>query len=188
MRWAEGFIAVDWGTTNRRAYRLDNGVTYMRNSVKVVVDAYDGSLDSYVADADEPAALGELEMAIRQLKNELDVNVVPVGPADFLPIPRSVLERSRYIGRYGRLDVYYFDLPSQIIAKAARGLEQDFADAESLLRSGEVTWDAVEARWREIRSSPTGWLRYEPAEVDERLRLLRQRLDTNPSQSNTARS
>jgi 2-dehydro-3-deoxygalactonokinase len=23
MRWAEGFIAVDWGTTNRRAYRLD---------------------------------------------------------------------------------------------------------------------------------------------------------------------
>ena len=24
MRWADGFIAVDWGTTNRRAYRLDS--------------------------------------------------------------------------------------------------------------------------------------------------------------------
>jgi len=24
MRWSEGFIAVDWGTTNRRAYRLDS--------------------------------------------------------------------------------------------------------------------------------------------------------------------
>ncbi|HEX6740293.1 MAG TPA: 2-dehydro-3-deoxygalactonokinase [Sphingomicrobium sp.] len=24
MRWAEGFIAVDWGTTNRRAYRIDS--------------------------------------------------------------------------------------------------------------------------------------------------------------------
>ena len=23
MRWADGFIAVDWGTTNRRAYRVD---------------------------------------------------------------------------------------------------------------------------------------------------------------------
>ena len=23
MRMAEGFIAVDWGTTNRRAYRID---------------------------------------------------------------------------------------------------------------------------------------------------------------------
>ena len=25
MRWAEGFIAVDWGTTNRRGYLLDGG-------------------------------------------------------------------------------------------------------------------------------------------------------------------
>lgn len=25
MRWAEGFIAVDWGTTNRRAYLVDRG-------------------------------------------------------------------------------------------------------------------------------------------------------------------
>ena len=25
MRWAEGFIAVDWGTTNRRAWRIENG-------------------------------------------------------------------------------------------------------------------------------------------------------------------
>ena len=25
MNWAEGFIAVDWGTTNRRAYRLSSG-------------------------------------------------------------------------------------------------------------------------------------------------------------------
>ena len=23
MHWAEGFIAVDWGTTNRRAYLID---------------------------------------------------------------------------------------------------------------------------------------------------------------------
>ena len=25
MRWTEGFIAADWGTTNRRAYRIDAG-------------------------------------------------------------------------------------------------------------------------------------------------------------------
>ena len=23
MHWPDGFIAVDWGTTNRRAYRID---------------------------------------------------------------------------------------------------------------------------------------------------------------------
>src|SRR4028119_2028685 len=27
MRWAEGFIAADWGTTNRRAYRIGAGGT-----------------------------------------------------------------------------------------------------------------------------------------------------------------
>jgi len=26
MRWAQGFIAVDWGTTNRRAYLIDSGL------------------------------------------------------------------------------------------------------------------------------------------------------------------
>ena len=36
------------------AQRLDNGVTYMRNSVKVVIDAYNGSVDAYIADAEDP--------------------------------------------------------------------------------------------------------------------------------------
>lgn len=26
MHWRDGYIAVDWGTTNRRAYRIENGV------------------------------------------------------------------------------------------------------------------------------------------------------------------
>ena len=24
MRWTDGYIAVDWGTTNRRAYSIDS--------------------------------------------------------------------------------------------------------------------------------------------------------------------
>jgi hypothetical protein len=130
----------------------------------------------YVADADDPAALADLEQLIRSLKNELDINVEPASPADFLPIPRSILERSRYVGRHGNLDVYYYHLPSLVISKAARGLEQDVADAERLLRAGEVAWTDVEATWEEIRTSPTGWLRYEPDEIGRRLDALRQRL------------
>jgi hypothetical protein len=76
----------------------------------------------YVADADDPTGLADLEQQIRVLKNELDINVEPASPADFLPIPGSVLGRSRYGGRHGRLDVYYYHLPSLILSKAARGL------------------------------------------------------------------
>jgi type II secretory pathway component PulJ len=132
---------------------------------------------AYVASADDPADLAELETLIRTLKNELDVNVEPASPGDFLPVPRSVLERSRYVGRQGRLETYYDHLPTQVIAKVARGLEQDFNDAERLITAGEVTWPDVEATWQEIKASRTGWLRYEPEEIEQRLKLLRQRLD-----------
>jgi len=130
----------------------------------------------YVAEADDPMALADLEVAIRALRDELDVNVEPASPADFLPVPRSVLDRSRYVGRHGPVSVYYYHLPTLVIAKAARGLEQDMADAERLVRAGEVAWADVETTWEEIRSSPTGWLRHDPAEVGARLRLLGRRL------------
>lgn len=130
----------------------------------------------YVAEVDDPQAGAELEQAIRALKNELDINVEPAGPGDFLPIPSWVQGRSRFIARYGSLFVYYYHLPSLVLAKAARGLEQDLADAEQLVHSGEVDWQDVEHLWREVRSSPTGWLRYEPEEVEQRLAVLRRRL------------
>ena len=43
-------------STNRYPYaqRLTDGTTYMRNSVKVVMDAYDGTIDAYISDAADP--------------------------------------------------------------------------------------------------------------------------------------
>jgi uncharacterized membrane protein (UPF0182 family) len=45
-------------STDRYPYsqRLDDGTSYMRNSVKVVIDAYDGTLDAYIVDAADPLA------------------------------------------------------------------------------------------------------------------------------------
>ncbi len=48
---------LDAYTTSSRypyAQRLANGINYMRNSVKVVIDAYDGTVDAYIADANDP--------------------------------------------------------------------------------------------------------------------------------------
>ena len=134
----------------------------------------------YVADADDPAALADFELAVRHLKNELDINIEPASPADFLPIPRSALDQSRYVGQYGAVSVYHYHLPSLILSKAARGLEQDLDDVIRLVRAGAVAWDDVEAMWRTVRAQPTGWLRYEPDEVERRLELLRQRLTNKP--------
>ena len=45
-------------STDRYPYsqRLADGTSYMRNSVKVVIDAYDGTLDAYIVDAADPLA------------------------------------------------------------------------------------------------------------------------------------
>jgi uncharacterized membrane protein (UPF0182 family) len=50
------WIIDGFTTSNRYPYsqRLEDGTTYMRNSVKVVVDAYNGTIDSYIADPTDP--------------------------------------------------------------------------------------------------------------------------------------
>jgi 2-dehydro-3-deoxygalactonokinase len=57
MRWAEGFIAVDWGTTNRRAYRLDS-------SGKAVDEFEDHKGVLSVPDAGFPAAIAEIRQRL----------------------------------------------------------------------------------------------------------------------------
>jgi len=53
MRWAEGFIAVDWGTTNRRAYLLDS-------TGKCVEEFEDGKGALSVPKGEFPAAAAEI--------------------------------------------------------------------------------------------------------------------------------
>ncbi len=130
----------------------------------------------YAAIAEDPRAADELEQAIRSLKNDLDVNVEPAAPHDFLPVPAWARERGRFVGQYGPVAVYYYHLPSGVLAKVARGYEQDLDDAEKLIGAAGVTWQEIEQTWREMRASPRGWLRYEPDEVERRLEQLRRRL------------
>ena len=53
MRWTEGFIAVDWGTTNRRAYLIDS-------SGKRTDEFEDGKGVLSVPDGGFPAAIAEI--------------------------------------------------------------------------------------------------------------------------------
>jgi len=50
------WIVDAYTTTNRFPYSraTEEGVSYIRNSVKAVVDAYDGTVDFYAADPDDP--------------------------------------------------------------------------------------------------------------------------------------
>ena len=62
MRWAEGFIAVDWGTTNRRGWRIapGGGVADEMEDDRGILAVGEGGFETAVADMRE--RLGDLPM------------------------------------------------------------------------------------------------------------------------------
>jgi len=75
---------------------------------------------------------------IRDLKNELSVNVELASPLDFLPPLPGWQQRSRFLFREGNLEVFDFDLYSQALSKLERGFDLDLEDVASMVRSGQV--------------------------------------------------
>lgn len=75
---------------------------------------------------------------IRDLKNELSVNVELASPLDFLPALPEWQQRSRFLFREGNLEVFDFDLYSQALSKLERGFDLDLKDVASMVQSGQV--------------------------------------------------
>ncbi|WIG60701.1 MAG: hypothetical protein OJF49_003449 [Ktedonobacterales bacterium] len=92
----------------------------------------------------------EVEDAIRQLKIQLGINVELAAPGAFIPLPASWETMSRYVGRYGTLDVFYFDFYSPALAKIARGSSRDLADVALLHQQGYLDRAVLDAAYHEI--------------------------------------
>ena len=76
--------------------------------------------------------------AIRNLKEELNINVELAAPTDFIPELPGWQERSRFIVREGKLDFFHYDFYAQCLAKIERGHRKDLADVQSMLNAGLV--------------------------------------------------
>lgn len=88
--------------------------------------------------------------AIASLKDRLEVNVELASPDHFLPELPGWRDRSPYVGREGRLEVFHYDPYAQALAKLERGHAQDVADVEQLFASGLVGADELMRRFEEI--------------------------------------
>jgi len=65
------------------------GVNYMRNSVKVVIDAYDGSMDFYLVDTDDPLVQTYSKIFPNLFK---DMEEIPEGLRDHLRYPVGLFQ------------------------------------------------------------------------------------------------
>ncbi|MFH1907102.1 MAG: DUF6036 family nucleotidyltransferase [Chloroflexota bacterium] len=95
-------------------------------------------------------ALPEMEQALKQLSAELELDLELVPLREFIPLPPDAEQSRRFVGRYGQVDVYIFDLYSIALSKIARGFESDLEDVEFLLRQKLIAWGPLEAHFKSI--------------------------------------
>ena len=105
-------------------------------------------IDIQVGGANE----GELIVAIQGLIQQMQVNVEFASPADFMPLPSQWETRARFVGRYGMIDVFYFDFYSIALSKIERGNNRDIADVKLLVQQGIITLNELDVAYQEVLS------------------------------------
>ncbi len=113
---------------------------------------------------------------IRELKEKLSMNIEEASPANFIPLPSGYRERSQFIDRYGKLDVFHFDLYSVALSKIARGTEEDFTDVLSLLQTERLDMTNLAQYFDEIfpRFVATS-VKQDPFEFKQKFEFLQSR-------------
>ena len=140
------YFLVKLGMTFRHAARL-----YLVGGATLVYEGLrEQSLDIDISYEVAPQHEAEFAAAIFTLKDELQVNIELASPGDFIPLPSGWKERARFVGRFGQVDVFHFDLYSTALSKIERGREGDFQDVLAMLRAGQIDLTELRAAFDNI--------------------------------------
>ncbi len=74
----------------------------------------------------------EMLSAIQRVLDQMQIGVELASPADLIPLPTQWTTQSRYVGRSGSVDVFYFDFYSLALSKVARGADRDLMGYQAL--------------------------------------------------------
>lgn len=78
----------------------------------------------------------------------LDVDAVPI--AEFVPLPPGAEARRHFIGRFGQVDVYVYDLYTIALSKIARGFETDMDDVVFLVKSNLIDLSELQKHFQAV--------------------------------------
>lgn len=67
-----------------------------------------------------------------------------------MPLPSDWEMHAKYVGRYGEIDVFYFDFYSIALSKIERGNSRDIADARLLVQQKIITLDELDVAYQEV--------------------------------------
>ena len=121
---------------------------------------------------------------VRELKEELNLNVEEVSPGDFIPLPGGYKDRCQFLGRYSNLDVFHFDPYSMVLSKVERGTEEDFSDVLALLEQNWIQIEILEGYFQEILPRyATESLKGDSREFERKFLALKEMWSRNEIQS-----
>ena len=120
----------------------------------------------------------EMSESIRRLKDTMKVNVEFASPSDFIPIPSQWETNAKYVGRYGSIDVFYFDFYSIALSKIERGSTNDVNDVKLLIQHGIITLQELDNAYNEVfpRVGKRPYNRLDPQKFAEHYTAIRQLL------------
>ena len=126
----------------------------------------------------EAADEDELIMAIRHIVQQRQINVEFASPGDFIPLPSQWMSQAKYVGRYGSVDVFYFDFYSLALSKISRGSDRDLIDVKLLLQHKLITLDELDTAYQEIlpRMGKRPYINLDPQKFASRYAQVRQEL------------
>ncbi len=118
----------------------------------------------------------EMLSAIQRVLDQMQIGVELASPADLIPLPTQWTTQSRYVGRSGSVDIFYFDFYSLALSKVARGADRDLMDIKLLLQQKVITLDGLDTACREIlpRIGHPPYLSLNLKRFAERYGLMRQ--------------
>ena len=133
-------------------------------------------------DIDIEVTDGNMLLTIDQLKHRLHLNIEMASPKDFLPVPRQWETMSQYVGRYGDIEVFYFDFYSIALSKIDRGTTRDLQDVQLLVQQRAIDLPTLDAAFQDVMSqvqTPQGRMRYprfDSTDFASRYQIIRQQL------------
>jgi len=163
------------------------GRVYLVGGTTMVFEGFRAqSLDIDLTFEVAPSDHGAMIQAIRELKDQLALNVEEVSPGDFIPLAEGYRERAVFINRYGQIDVYHFDLYATALSKIARGTEEDLNDVLALLQAKRVDMVLLEKYFAEIRPRvATESLKQDLNQFDRNFQAVRRLWETESSSRGT---
>ena len=120
----------------------------------------------------------EMVTAIRKLVEKMQINVKFASPGDSIPLHTQWMAQARYVGRYGSIDVFYFDFYSLALSKISRGNDRDLIDVQLLLQQKLITLEELDAAYNEVlpRMGKRPYINLNPQRFAECYALVRQKL------------